>query len=46
METSVKETIKKLHKRKTLLIIAHRLGTIEGCDTAYCVGDGKITREK
>ncbi len=45
-EAAVMEAINKLHGRKTLLIIAHRLGTIEGCDMVYRVEKGKVSREK
>lgn len=36
-ESAVMESINSLHGRKTMLIIAHRLGTIEGCDIVYRV---------
>ena len=34
------ESINRLHGRKTLIIIAHRLQTIEKCDIVYRVEDG------
>ena len=43
-ETAIMEAIDKFHGRKTLIIIAHRLRTIENCDLVYRVEKGKITR--
>jgi ABC-type multidrug transport system fused ATPase/permease subunit len=37
------DSINRLHGRKTLVIIAHRLQTIEKCDMIYSIGDGKAT---
>ena len=42
-ETAIMEAIDKLHGQKTMVIIAHRLRTIENCDMIYEVKDGKIT---
>lgn len=42
-ETAIMEAIDKLHGQKTMVIIAHRLRTIENCDMIYEVRDGKIT---
>ena len=44
-EAAIMESINSLHGRKTLIIIAHRLQTIEKCDIIYRVKDGKITKE-
>lgn len=41
-ETAIMESINHLRGRKTLVIIAHRLTTIEHCDLVYRVEDGKI----
>ena len=41
-ETAIMEAIDKFHGRKTLIIIAHRLRTIENCDLIYKVENGKI----
>ena len=38
------EAINSFHGRKTMVIIAHRLNTIEKCDIIYKVDEGKITR--
>ncbi len=45
-ETAIMEAIEKLHGRKTMVIIAHRLRTIENCDRIYRVENGKMTLEK
>lgn len=43
-ETAIMEAIDRLHGRKTLVIIAHRLRTIENCDLIYEVKGGKIVK--
>ncbi len=45
-EAAIMESVNSLHGKKTLIIIAHRLQTIEKCDMVYRVGDGKIVRER
>lgn len=45
-EAAIMESINMLHGKKTMIIIAHRLQTIEGCDMVYRVEDGKIVRER
>lgn len=45
-EAAIMESINSLHGRKTMVIIAHRLQTIEGCDMVYRVADGKIKQER
>ena len=45
-EKAVMEAIDSFHGKKTMLIIAHRLNTIENCDYIYKVENGKITLEK
>lgn len=42
-ERVLMEAINGFHGRKTMIIIAHRLNTIEQCDIIYKVEDGKIT---
>ena len=44
-EAAIMEAINHFHGKKTMLIIAHRLKTIENCDVIYRVENGKITRE-
>lgn len=43
-EAAVMDAINSFHGRKTMIIIAHRLNTIEKCDIIYRVDAGKITR--
>lgn len=45
-EAAIMESINSLHGKKTMVIIAHRLQTIEGCDMVYRVAGGKIARER
>ncbi|MCM1088655.1 MAG: ABC transporter ATP-binding protein/permease [Muribaculaceae bacterium] len=45
-EAAIMESINRLHGRKTLIIIAHRLQTIEKCDMVYRIKDGKAVRER
>jgi len=45
-ESAIMESINRLHGLKTLVIIAHRLQTIEKCDEVYRVNDGKIEKER
>lgn len=40
------DSINRLHGKKTLIIIAHRLQTIEKCDMVYRVEHGKVMRER
>ena len=41
-ETSVMEAINSLNKELTVLIIAHRLSTLKGCDLIYKLDQGVI----
>lgn len=43
-EAAVMEAINSFHGKKTMVIIAHRLNTIEKCDIIYKVDEGKITQ--
>ncbi len=45
-EAAIMDSINRLHGRKTLIIIAHRLQTIEKCDMVYRVENGQIGRER
>jgi ABC-type multidrug transport system fused ATPase/permease subunit len=45
-EAAIMDSVNRLHGKKTLIIIAHRLQTIEKCDMVYRVEDGKITKER
>ncbi len=45
-EAAVMDSINRLHGRKTLIIIAHRLQTIEKCDLVYRVENAKAVLER
>ena len=45
-EAAIMESINSLHGKKTLVIIAHRLQTIEKCDMVYRIEGGKAARER
>lgn len=45
-EAAIMESINRLHGKKTLIIIAHRLQTIEKCDMVFRVENGKIVQER
>lgn len=45
-ETEIVESIQRLHGHKTMIIIAHRLTTIEACDHIYRVEKEKIIIER
>ena len=45
-EAAIMDSINRLHGKKTLIIIAHRLQTIEKCDMVYRVEKGKVARER
>ncbi len=45
-EKAVMEAINHFHGKKTMLIIAHRLNTLEQCDMIYRVENGQITRQE
>ena len=43
-EAAVMDAINSLKGKKTMVIIAHRLKTVEECDMRFTVEDGKISR--
>ena len=45
-EAAIMDSINSLHGKKTLVIIAHRLQTIEKCDMVYRVENGRAERER
>ena len=45
-EAAIMDSINILAGKKTLVIIAHRLQTIEKCNMVYRVENGKISRER
>ncbi len=42
-EASVMDAINGLHNKKTVIVIAHRLTTIEHCDRVFAVENGQVT---
>ncbi|MBO4748688.1 MAG: ATP-binding cassette domain-containing protein, partial [Lachnospiraceae bacterium] len=45
-EAAIMESINRFQGKKTLLIIAHRLQTIEKCDMVYRVNNGSLMQER
>lgn len=45
-EAAIMDSMNRLHGKKTLIIIAHRLQTIEKCDMVFRVEDGAIVKER
>lgn len=45
-EAAIMDSINRFQGKKTLVIIAHRLQTIEKCDMVYRVEGGKISKER
>ncbi len=41
-EQFIMESIKRLHGRKTIILVAHRLATVRNCDTIFLLQDGKL----
>jgi ATP-binding cassette subfamily B protein len=41
-ETLIQDSLEKLMKEKTCIVVAHRLSTIENADMIYCIRQGKI----
>ena len=44
-EREVMDAVRKLHGKKTILIVAHRLSTVEDCDYLYHLKAGKVIDE-
>ena len=44
-EKKIMNSIQLLKKEKTLIIVTHRLSTIENCDKVFFVDEGKIKKE-
>lgn len=44
-ESEIMKTIHLMHKDKTIIIIAHRLSTVEKCDRLYMLDFGKVIDE-
>jgi len=45
-EQAIMDSVNSLHGKKTLIIIAHRLQTIEKCDSVYRIENGKAVKER
>ncbi len=45
-EAAIMDSVNRLHGKKTLIIIAHRLETIEKCDMVYRVEHQDVVRER
>ncbi len=45
-EAAIMDAINRLHGKKTLIIVAHRLQTIEKCDLVYRVENQKAVIER
>ena len=44
-ESAVMDAIEALHGELTMIIIAHRVSTLDGCDSIYCLKDKEVLRE-
>lgn len=44
-EKVVMEAVDKLASQKTIVLIAHRLSTVRGCDRIYLMSDGQVVGE-
>jgi len=45
-EKAVMDAVRGLQGEKTMIIVAHRLSTIEHCDIVYKVENGKVTKSR
>jgi ABC-type bacteriocin/lantibiotic exporter with double-glycine peptidase domain len=43
-ESEIMKTIKHLDKKYTVIIVAHRVNTLEGCDCVYQIVNGKLKK--
>ena len=44
-EAGVMEAVEQLHGEKTLIIVAHRLSTVQQCDRLFLIDNGKVAME-
>lgn len=45
-ESAIIEAVDSLKRKKTMIIVTHRLGTLDGCDTVYKIEDGRVIKER
>jgi ABC-type multidrug transport system fused ATPase/permease subunit len=43
-EREIIDEVRKLHGKKTMIVIAHRLTTVQHCDRIYRVEKGRIVQ--
>ena len=41
-EWEIMQAVKNLSGKKTIIIVAHRLGTVKSCDRLYFIRDGEV----
>ena len=41
-EQAIQQTIDSLRSRMTLVVVAHRLSTVQACDTVYWIDEGEV----
>jgi ABC-type multidrug transport system fused ATPase/permease subunit len=39
------DAVRKLHGEKTIIIVAHRMSTVEDCDQLFRLEDGRIASQ-
>jgi ABC-type multidrug transport system fused ATPase/permease subunit len=44
-ELEIMRTVNELHGRKTVIIVAHRLSTVEKCNRLYRLDHGRLVEE-
>jgi ABC-type multidrug transport system fused ATPase/permease subunit len=44
-ERGVMDAVRKLHGEKTIIIVAHRMSTVEDCDQLFRLEDGRIASQ-
>lgn len=45
-EASIMEAIESLYRTKTIIIVAHRLSTLQKCDFIYRIANGDVVKER
>ena len=44
-QKKIMDSIQLLKREKTLIIVTHRLSSVENCDRVFFIDDGKIKKE-